>query len=331
MARSVRLALGGDLVPDAVNVSGGAIAEEVRPGIALVEKLGRIFTAVAGQVPVQLDIDVRGEITAFDVSVWQLSALKGLFQDVVEEQVSYVNAPVIAEQRGVETRLLTDAASGDFRNVTTLRGTLGDGTEVSVAGTLTGPRMIEKVVGINGFDLEVPLTDHLAVFTYADRPGVVGQVGQILGDEGINIGGMQVARSERHGSALVLLNVDVALPAGRGGADRRGRRRRELRRHQPLTAPRPTPPPPPSAHVAPGPRPRPAISQTCLSSFIAPADSGATTQTCLSSCEPLPRAAQRAHGGSNGGSASRAHLPDGHGPDSGTRVQLLGRPRNLDT
>ena len=212
VARSVRLALGGDLVPDAVNVSGGAIAEEVRPGIGLVEKLGRIFTAVAGQVPVQLDIDVRGEITAFDVSVWQLSALKGLFQDVVEEQVSYVNAPVIAEQRGVETRLLTDAASGDFRNVTILRGTLGDGSEVSVAGTLTGPRMIEKVVGINGFDLEVPLTDHLAVFTYADRPGVVGQVGQILGDEGINIGGMQVARSERQGSALVLLNVDVALP-----------------------------------------------------------------------------------------------------------------------
>ena len=212
VARSVRLALGGDLVPDAVNVSGGAIAEEVRPGIALVEKLGRIFTAVAGQVPVQLDIDVRGEITEFDVSVWRLSALKGLFQDVVEEQVSYVNAPVIAEQRGVETRLLTDPASGDFRNVTTLRGTLGDGSEVSVAGTLTGPRMIEKVVGVNGFDLEVPLTDHLAVFTYADRPGVVGQVGQILGDEGINIGGMQVARSEKQGSALVLLNVDVALP-----------------------------------------------------------------------------------------------------------------------
>jgi len=138
--------------------------------------------------------------------------LKGLFQDVVEEQVSYVNAPVIAEQRGCETRLLTDPTSGDFRNVTTLQGTLGDGSIVSVAGTLTGPRMIEKVVGINGFDLEVPLTEHMALFTYTDRPGVVGQVGQVLGDEGINIGGMQVARSEKNGSALVLLNVDSALP-----------------------------------------------------------------------------------------------------------------------
>jgi len=71
---------------------------------------------------------------------------------------------------------------------------------------------VEKIVGINGFDLEVPLTDHLAVFSYSDRPGVVGQVGQVLGDEGINIGGMQVARSEKRDTALVLLNVDVALP-----------------------------------------------------------------------------------------------------------------------
>ncbi len=212
VARSVRLALGGDLVPDAVNVAGGAIDEEVRPGIALVEKLGRIFTALVGQVPIQLDVDVKGEITEHDVSVWKLSALKGLFQDVVEEQVSYVNAPVIAEQRGCEVRLLTDPASEDFRNVTTLRGTLKDGSVVSVAGTLTGPRMVEKIVGINGFDLEVPLTDHLAVFSYSDRPGVVGQIGRILGDEGINIGGMQVARSERRGPALVLLNVDTAMP-----------------------------------------------------------------------------------------------------------------------
>jgi D-3-phosphoglycerate dehydrogenase len=79
VAKSVRLALGGDLVPDAVNVSGGAIAEEVRPGIALVESLGRILTAVADSVPVQLDVDVKGEITEHDVSIWKLSALKGLF------------------------------------------------------------------------------------------------------------------------------------------------------------------------------------------------------------------------------------------------------------
>ncbi|GAA2149794.1 D-3-phosphoglycerate dehydrogenase [Humibacillus xanthopallidus] len=210
VAKSVRLALGGELVPDAVNVSSGFIAEEVRPGIALVEKLGRMFTAIAGAVPAQLDVDVRGEITAHDVSVWKLVALKGLFTDVVEDSVTYVNAPVLAEQRGVVVRLVTDPDSGDFRNVTTLRGTLADGTVVSVSGTLTGPKMVEKLVGVGGYDLEVPLSDHMLVFEYSDRPGVIGNVGRILGDAGINIGGMQVSRQGDH--AIGVLNVDSAVP-----------------------------------------------------------------------------------------------------------------------
>jgi D-3-phosphoglycerate dehydrogenase len=213
VAKSVRLALGGDLVPDAVNVSGGLVPEEVRPGIALVEKLGRIFTSLAGSVPVQLDVDVQGEITQHDVSIWKLAALKGLFTDVTEDPVTYVNAPLLAEQRGCEVRLLTDPTMQDFRNVTTLRGTLADGATISVAGTLTGPRLIEKIVGVNGFDIEVPLTEHLAFFTYVDRPGVIGTVGRLLGDADINIAGMQVARNEKGGQALVALTVDSGIPA----------------------------------------------------------------------------------------------------------------------
>nr|WP_202881359.1 phosphoglycerate dehydrogenase [Pedococcus badiiscoriae] len=213
VAKSVRLALGGDLVPDAVNVSGGAVPEEVRPGIALVEKLGRIFTSLAGSVPVQLDVDVKGEITEFDVSIWTLAALKGLFNGVTEGPVTYVNAPLLAEQRGCEVRLLTDPTMQDFRNVTTLRGTLADGATISVSGTLTGPRLIEKIVGVNGFDIEVPLTEHLAFFTYVDRPGVIGTVGRLLGDADVNIAGMQVARNEKGGQALVALTVDSVIPA----------------------------------------------------------------------------------------------------------------------
>ncbi|MEO6412358.1 MAG: phosphoglycerate dehydrogenase [Pedococcus sp.] len=213
VAKSVRLALGGDLVPDAVNVSGGIVPEEVRPGIALVEKLGRIFTSLAGSVPVQLDVDVQGEITEYDVSIWKLAALKGLFTDVTEDPVTYVNAPLLAEQRGCEVRLLTDPTMQDFRNVTTLRGTLADGATISVAGTLTGPRLIEKIVGVNGFDIEVPLTEHLAFFTYVDRPGVIGTVGRLLGDAQVNIAGMQVARNEKGGQALVALTVDSSIPA----------------------------------------------------------------------------------------------------------------------
>src|SRR6478736_2846886 len=140
VAKSVRLALAGDLVPDAVNVQGGIIAEDVRPGIPLAEHLGRFLTAVAAAVPAQLDIEVRGEITAYDVRVLELAALKGLFVDVVEDPVSYVNAPVLAADRGVQVRLTTDAESPDYRNLVALRGTLADGGVVSVSGTLSGTR-----------------------------------------------------------------------------------------------------------------------------------------------------------------------------------------------
>ncbi|MGW5364743.1 phosphoglycerate dehydrogenase [Actinopolymorpha pittospori] len=212
VARSVRLALAGDLVPDAVNVQGGVIAEDVRPGIPLAEKLGRIFTALAGEVALQLDVEVRGEITDYDVKVLELAALKGIFASVVEEQVSYVNVPLLAAERGLEVRLRTDPDSPDFRNLVTLRGTLASGRQVSVGGTLVGPRHIERLVEVEGFDIEIELTAHMAVLQYVDRPGVVGVVGRILGAAGVNIAGMQVSRDRRGGKALVAMTVDSAIP-----------------------------------------------------------------------------------------------------------------------
>ncbi len=212
VARSVRLALEGELVPDAVNVQGGVIAEDVRPGIPLTEKLGRIFTALAGEVAQQLDVEVRGEITQHDVKVLELAALKGLFAEVVEESVSYVNAPLLAAERGVAVRLVTEAESPDHRNLVTLRGTLADGAQISVSGTLIGIHQRERLVEVNGYDVDLEPTDNLAFFTYEDRPGMVGAVGRLLGDAQVNIGGMQVARDHQGGLALVALTVDSAIP-----------------------------------------------------------------------------------------------------------------------
>ena len=213
VAKSVRLALSGELVPDAVNVQGGVIAEDVRPGIPLTEKLGRIFTALAGEVAQQIDVEVRGEITEFDVKVLELAALKGVFSDIVEDQVSYVNAPLLAAERGTAVRLVTDAESPDHRNLITIRGTLADGSQVSVSGTLIGIHQRERLVEVNGFDIDIEPTDHLAFFTYADRPGMIGTVGRILGDATVNIAGMQVSRTDKGGEALVALSVDTAIPA----------------------------------------------------------------------------------------------------------------------
>ena len=213
VARSVRLALAGEFVPDAVNVQSGSVDEDVRPGLPLAEKLGRIFTALAGAVATRIEVEVRGEIVSHDVRVLQLAALKGVFSGIVDTAVTYVNAPLLASERGVEVSLVTEAESPDWRNLITLRGTLPQGQLVSVGGTLTGPRQLEKLVEVNGFDMEMAPAEHMVFLTYTDRPGIVGTVGQILGSEGINIAGMQVCRDARGGDALIVLSVDSAIPA----------------------------------------------------------------------------------------------------------------------
>jgi D-3-phosphoglycerate dehydrogenase len=142
VARSVRLALDGELVPDAVNVAGGVIDATVRPGIPLMEKLGQVFSGLSSSPITSVDVEVRGEITQFDVGVLKLAALKGIFSNIVSESVSYVNAPLLAEQRGVTVRLITDATSEEYRNLLTIRGSLSDGSLVSVSGTLTGPKQV---------------------------------------------------------------------------------------------------------------------------------------------------------------------------------------------
>jgi D-3-phosphoglycerate dehydrogenase len=213
VAKSVRLALGGELVPDAVNVAGGVIDPYVRPGIPLVEKLGQVFTALATSPVTSIDVEVHGELAEYDVSVLKLAALKGVFTDVVSDQVSYVNAPLIAEQRGVTVRLITETDSPEYRNVLTIRGAQSDGPAISVSGTLTGPKQVEKLVEINGHDVEVPLDRHHVVMEYTDRPGIVAVYGKEFGQAGINIAAMQISREAAGGQALSVLTVDSPVPA----------------------------------------------------------------------------------------------------------------------
>jgi D-3-phosphoglycerate dehydrogenase len=212
VARSVRLALSGELVPDAVNVAGGVIDTTVRPGIPLMEKLGQLFAGIADSPITSIDVEIRGEIVEFDVSVLKLAALKGIFTNIVSESVSYVNAPLLAEQRGIPVRLITEAESDEYRNLLTIRGALSDGSQISVSGTLTGPKQAQKIVEINGYDVEVPVAEHLIVMIYTDRPGIVAVYGKEFGEAGINIAGMQISRREAGGQALSVLTVDSPAP-----------------------------------------------------------------------------------------------------------------------
>jgi D-3-phosphoglycerate dehydrogenase len=213
VAKSVRLALGGELVPDAVNVQGGVLAEPIRPLVPIAERLGVIASGLADGAVQRIDVEVRGEVADLDVRVLELAALKGLLQGLVHDPVSYVNAPVLAQQRGVEVALTTDRESDDHRNLLRVRLTLSDGAWVSVAGTVAGPKDVAKLVEIDNFDVDVPISEHMVFFRYHDRPGIVGTVGRILGEADINIGGMQVSREESGEHAVIVLTVDSAVPS----------------------------------------------------------------------------------------------------------------------
>lgn len=212
VAKSVRLALDGELVPDAVNVAGGAIDKDVRPAIALADKLGQLFTSLRSVALNKLEVIVHGEIASKDVKAIELSALRGVFRKVVSDTVSYVNAPIFAKERGIQVELVTNELSERFRNVIELRGTLANGDTLSVSATLSSKTQAQKLIGINEHELDVPLSSHLLVISYEDRPGMVGQIGGILGGAGCNIAGMQVSRPGDSGSeALVVLNLDDAV------------------------------------------------------------------------------------------------------------------------
>jgi len=213
VAKSVRLALSGELVPDAVNVQGGSVAESVRPWLPLAEYLGAIACRLSPGAIDRVSIEVLGELAAEDVRILELSALKGVFTQLIQEPVSYVNAPLLADDRGVGVELSADSNCPEHRSLVRVKVTQTDGRVTAVGGTLAGPKDEPRLVQVDGFDLEVPISAHMAFLGYIDQPGVVGQIGRMLGDDKINIAGMQVGRAEAGGAAMTVFTVDSAIPA----------------------------------------------------------------------------------------------------------------------
>ena len=213
VAVSVRKALSGELVPDAVNVKGGAIHEDIRPSLSLVEKMAQIATAMTGELPVSMEVQVRGDIAGHDSSVLATSALKGALIATGAEDITYVNTPALAEARGMSASVNTDPESPEYRSMISLHAALTDGRSIVVNGTLMGIRKVEKIIAIDAFDLDLAPTENLLFLRYTDRPGIVGIVGNALGKANINIAGMQVARDSAGGDALMALTVDSGVSA----------------------------------------------------------------------------------------------------------------------
>ena len=170
VAVSVRKALAGELVPDAVNVKGGAIHPDIRPSLPLVEKMAQIATAFAGELPVTTTVHVRGDISVHDSSILATSALKGALLGTGAEAVTYVNTPALAAEKGISSTVSTEPDSPLYRSMISLHAAFADGKSVTVDGTLMGIRMVEKIIAVNGFDLDLPPTDNLLFLQYGDKP-----------------------------------------------------------------------------------------------------------------------------------------------------------------
>ncbi|HEU4527361.1 MAG TPA: phosphoglycerate dehydrogenase [Actinomycetota bacterium] len=212
VAEMVRLALMGEFVPYAVNVSAGAeVAEIARPFLPLCDKLGRILTGMADGAVRSIECQYLGRIAEADTRVLTLAVVKGVLAGIVHEPVSFVNAPMIARERGLAISEMRSSVSTDYVNLVAIRAETDDGP-VSVSGTLVGKKDRERVVEVNGYDLEMAPSPSMLFFFYEDKPGVIGAVGTLLGRHRINIATMDVGRPIRGGTALMGLVLDSPVP-----------------------------------------------------------------------------------------------------------------------
>ncbi|NKY35295.1 phosphoglycerate dehydrogenase [Nocardia speluncae] len=213
VAKSVLLALAGEFVPGAVNVTGGVVGDEVAPWLDLVRKQGALLGALADELPVSLEVQVRGELAASEVEVLQLAALRGVFSAHVDDQVTFVNAPALAQARGISAEVTTVTESPSHRSLVDLRAVFGDGRTINVAGALTEPAQVEKIVNINGRNYDMRAEGiNLAVLNYADQPGALGKVGTALGAAEIDILAAQLTQDANKEGATVVLRVNKEVP-----------------------------------------------------------------------------------------------------------------------
>jgi D-3-phosphoglycerate dehydrogenase len=199
IAEQVVLALAGRFVPFAVNVAASEAPESVQPYLPLAERLGAIFAGLLDVLPSTIEVEYLGNLADHDTRILTLSVLKGVFGRMSEEPVSYVNAPQIAEARGVEVRESRSTSAQDYLNVITIRG--GDH---AVGGTLSGARNEPRIVMLDEHTVEVPPADHMLVVRNNDTPGMVGVVGSALGNAGISISDMHLGKRGTEAAMQVL-------------------------------------------------------------------------------------------------------------------------------
>jgi len=214
IAEQVAAALDGDVVRTAVNIPvvDASELELLGPFVPLAEKLGRLAMSLAGGRPSRVTVAVHGPLSEHDTRLLTVAALRGVFRDRIDETVNDVNAPLIAAERGIEVSEQRFAASQHYTTLVRVVVTT-DEDEVEVAGTTVGPEHRLFLAGALGFAIDIELAPRMAFLSYDDVPGVIGKVGTMFGEAGVNIANMAVSRSNEGGKALMAFSIDSDAPA----------------------------------------------------------------------------------------------------------------------
>jgi len=213
VAEQVVAALEGALVTNAVNIPsiGAEDLEVLGPFIPLAASLGRLAMELAGGRAERIELAYYGALAAYDTRLLTVAALNGAFQGRADQPVNYVNAPVIAAERGVEVVEERRRTSRDFTNLVRV-ALRSNGDELRVAGTTIGREHRRWLVSALGFELEMELSELMAIFRYDDVPGVIGRIGTLFGEAGVNIANMAVSRTNQGGKALMAVSLDTPAP-----------------------------------------------------------------------------------------------------------------------
>jgi D-3-phosphoglycerate dehydrogenase len=210
VAEQVVAALEGGLVTNAVNIPtvGAEDLEVLGPFVPLAASLGRLALEMARGEPAQISLEYYGELAEYDTRLLTVAALNGAFRGRVDVPVNYVNAPLIAAERGIEVVEERRRTSRDYTNLVVVEA--GD---IRVAGTTLGQENRQWLVSALGFELDIELAPRMIFLRYDDVPGVIGRVGTLLGEAGVNIANMTVSRNREGGKALMALSIDTPASA----------------------------------------------------------------------------------------------------------------------
>ena len=197
-------------IQNALNLSV-TLTPEIQPFATLAQTLGRLLSQIVGKAPLRLTCSARGKVAEGDVRALTVSALQGLLSNWHDHHVNLVNAPLVAEERGIEVTEEKSVDTRSFASLVRLEVETTDGVH-SAAGTVFEGRE-PRIVEIDGYAVDLRPEGIMLVMFYPDQPGMVGKFGTILGDAKINIAGMDVGRREKHGTACIALSVDDPVSA----------------------------------------------------------------------------------------------------------------------